>query len=385
MTLLVGAGLFVNSLRKIAQLDYGLEPDKVLAVNVNFRYFSRQGLDESLADQTRERELVRTLITQIRRLPSVENVSAGIGTPFFGSAGVSLRVPGLDSLPHAKGGGPFISAVTPGYFETVGTRIVRGRGFTNSDNENSERVTVVSETMARLLWPGQDPLGKCILIFSSETDVCTRVIGIAVDARRSQLVEDPAMQYYVPFGQEMSISGPQLLIRPRQDNLRSIAPDIRAAISRVEPELRTRSIRTWQESLDPQIRPWRIGALLFGACAMLALVVASVGVFSLVSYYVAARASEFAIRLALGAGSLHIIRLALAAELGSVLAGIFLGVVSISLLSPVLQPLLFETSAQDPSISVISAAVVMLSALAAAFFPAVRALSIDPSKSLRAE
>src|ERR1019366_3002842 len=152
-------------------------------------------------------------LERIRQLAEVEHASLAVGTPFQSSFGQTLRVPGWDSIPALKGGGPFLSAVTSDYFETIGTRVLRGRAFTTADRAGGERVARGSETMAKTLWPGRDPLGDCLFAGDDKESatVCARIVGIVGDARRFGLREEPAMHYYLPFGQETGIGGTNLL------------------------------------------------------------------------------------------------------------------------------------------------------------------------------
>src|SRR5213076_2767309 len=149
-----------------------------------------------------------------------------------------------------------------GYFATVGSRIVRGRPFVDADREGSELVVIVNETMARTYWPNANPLTKCIIVQGS--DLCRRVVGVAADALQWKLHEDASMQYYLPYGQEDgSTGGPLLLVRPKGDPEEFI-PHLHRLLARLVPGAADIDIKTLERQLDPQVRPWRVGAQLFG-------------------------------------------------------------------------------------------------------------------------
>ncbi len=231
--LLVGAGLFVRSLRNVRALDLGIQPDRVVVVTIRRPSLSRvdSGAERN-AEEARRSNFYPIALARVRRLAGVERASLTVGLPFRASYGQRLRVPGWDSIPRLKGGGPNVSAVTDGYFETVGTRVLRGRAFTTADRAGSEPVALVSETMARVLWPARDAIGACLYTTpraDSASAPCSRIVGIVADTRRHGLREEPSMHYYVPFG-------------PRARDVRDPAP--RAPDGRVERGHRDDTKRT---------------------------------------------------------------------------------------------------------------------------------------------
>ncbi len=382
LVLLFTAALFVGSLWHIRQLDLGLQPDRVLAAGVGLPGSAVRTREEAEQASALEHARMRQLLDQVRRLPGVEHASVAIGTPFYSAFGVGMSLPGHDTLPAAPGGGPWVNAVAPDYFATVGTGLLRGRVFTEADHEGSEPVVVVNQIMARTFWPNEDPLGKCIDI--QWTRACTRVVGVVADARQWKLREDPAMQYYVPYGQESGIGGAMLLVRPKGDAER-FAGELHSALVRIAPDARYVDVATLQSRLDPQIRPWRVGALMFGLFGLLALLVAAIGLFSVVSYLVVQRTHEMGVRIALGARAAQIARMVLGGTLGMTVIGIAIGTVASLALAPFLQPLLFDTGASNPWLLALVAAVLLGSALLAGLAPTWRACRIDPMNALRAD
>ena len=380
--LLFTAGLFVRSLWRVRGLDLGLEPESVVTASIAFdgqSYRTSADFDRAVAISR-----VRSwqLLEEVRRLTGVRNASVAIGTPFYTAFGIGISLPGHDSLPAAKGGGPYVNAVGPGYFETVGTRLRRGRTFTAADHEGSPPVVIVNETMARTFWPDEDPLTKCLIIQAAEG--CVPVVGVVADARQWKLREDPAMQFYLPYGQEHGIAGWMLLVRPT-GHVDAFAGQLRSALARLAPDARMIQVTTLASAIDPQIRPWRVGALMFGLFGLLALVVAAVGLFSVVSYLVAQRTHELGVRIALGARASGIVRLVLGRAVGRTLSGIAIGGAGALVIAPWLEPFLFETPARDPLLLGGVALALLATVLLAGAIPAWRACRVEPTIALRAD
>lgn len=213
--LLVGAGRFIQSLRVIHSLDLGIQPERVLVGEISWPRLG--GLEPAArsAEQVRRKSVYTQLARTLAARPDVEHASLAVGRPFGCAFSPGVRVPGMDSIP-ALGGGPYVSAVTSDYFATVGTAIVRGRGFAPSDGATTGPIAVISETSAKVLWPEADALAKCVLVGKDAT-TCARIVGIARDTHRCSLHEDAGIQIYLPFGQESGFGGTVLLVRPRTD------------------------------------------------------------------------------------------------------------------------------------------------------------------------
>jgi len=385
VVLLVGAGLFVRSLHNINALDLGIEPARVTTVSPSWPTIRRLPQEARTAERARRDAVVDAALERVRLIPGVEQASVAVGTPFNSSFGINLRVEGHDSIPTLAGGGPYVSAVSSGYFATVGTRLLRGRAFTPADRAGSERVAVVNATMARTLWPNAEAIGRCLYLDSLP---CSRIVGVVADARRFQLREKAAMQYFVPLGQESGIGGRALLVRPRGPSPgagAALAPLIRAELRRLDPSIGFVAVKTLQESVDPQIRPWRLGATMFGVFGALALAVAAIGLYSVIAYGVAQRTRELGVRLALGAQRGSIVRLVVRQAMAATAAGLALGTGGALLGGRYLEPLLFETSARSPAVFAAVAAALLAVGVLASLVPARRATRVDPVTALRAE
>jgi predicted permease len=387
IVLLVGAGLFVRSLSRVRSLDLGIQPERVLVVEPRWPGMAALDTAARRIERARRADVFPRALVRFRQLAGVARASLTVMTPFQSSAGQFLRVPGWDSIPALKGGGPYVSAVTSEYFETVGTPVLRGRSFTVADRAGSEPVALANETMAKTLWPGRDPLGECL--FTGEdrksATVCARIVGIVGDARRFGLREDPSMHYYLPFGQETGFGGTTLLVRPRLGTPASLVAAARAILQDIDPSISYIQAQTLQESVDPQIRPWRLGASVFGLMGVLALLVAAVGLYSVMSYLVAQRTHELGVRIALGARDGDILSLVLRSSLGMAALGVVLGLGLALALGRFVEPLLFDTSARDPGVFGGVALAMLAVALLASLVPALRARRVNPMEALRAE
>jgi predicted permease len=382
VVLLVGAGLFVRSFARVVSLDLGIEPDRVLAVSPTWPPLDALAPEQRAPEAARREGMWDRMLAHVRSRSGVESAAAAIGVPFQSMFGLLVRVPGRTDMPELPGGGPFVSAVGPDYFRTVGTRLEAGRVFDTSDHAGSERVAIVSATMARVLWPGDGraALGQCLMV---ERQPCARVVGIVEDARRFQLQEEPAMQFYVPIGQEVSISGTTLLVRPAAEHPID-AGTLRRELFALDPTIAFAAIDSLQHRIDPQVRPWRLGAALFAGFGSLAFLIAALGLYSVIASTTAQRTHEIGVRMALGANRPQLVRLVLGDALKIAAAGLGAGTLLALAAAPRLEPLLFETSPWSPAVFAIVAVVLLAAAVAAGAVPARRAARIDPVVTLRA-
>ena len=382
--LLVGAGLFVRSLWHVRTLNLGIDPERVTVIEV-FRP-SLQRVPEGATRDTeraRRRTFLLESLERVRAVPGIEHAAVAVGMPFGNRFTVKVRVPAPDVVPVMKGGGPGISAVSTDYFATVGTRIVRGRAFTAADHAGTEPVAIVSELMAATVWPGVDAIGKCLLI-GDGTPPCARVVGIAANTYRSRLRESPVMHYYIPAGQEVGFGGAVLIVRGA-DHAPELVSDIRRLLMTMDSSISYVNAETIQDRIEPQVRPWILGATVFLLSGLLALVVAGIGIYSVMSYLIADRRREIGVRMALGATAADIVRLVLRGSLLMAVIGIAIGETTAGLLSRFAEPLLFNTSPRDPFVFASVAAVLLIVAMSATLLPARRARAVNPVEALRAE
>lgn len=376
VVLLVGAGLFVRSLTRVAGQDMGFDTRSVLLVNAAL--YS----PDYTAEQTRN--FYQLALERVQHVPGVIDAARATSVPFRSASGMRLYIPGHDSIPHVADGGPYDVKVTPGYFATLGTRIVRGRGFTDADVKGAPLVAVVSETMARMIWPGERAIGKCMKLGDIKAP-CTEVVGLAEDAHRWNIHPVPVMQYYLPIAQSPTpgASG-ALFVRVAGDPADHIAA-VRNALQTVSPDKPVVDVQPLQSVIDPSIRPWRLSATMFTVFGALSLIIAAVGLYGVVTYDVSQRGHEFGVRMALGAQRRDILRLVLLDGVRLAAIGTAVGALIGLALSRFVAPLLFETSPRDPFVFGTVVLVLLTVAVIASVLPGHRATRVDPAEALRTE
>jgi len=377
--LLIGAGLFVRSLHRARTTPLGFDSDRILVASVAWTGLG----DETGAARARQTATLRRSLEELQRRLDVEGAAIAVGSPFGNAFRIDLFVPGYDSLPKLAGGGPYIAAVTSDYFTTVGTRLLRGRTFTATEGDGTEPVTIVNETMARTLWPNEDALGRCMRI-GADTAPCSQVVGIVEEARRYDLKEDPAMQYYIPFGQERGFGGSVLMIRPRGTPKAFAATAIKA-VEATDASIDRVTAWPMREMIDPLLRPWKLGATVFALGGVLALIVAALGLYSVMSYSVAQRTHEMGVRIALGARTRTIVGMIVRQGMAMAAGGIGAGIMVAIAAGSRLQALLFDTSPHDVTIIGTAAFVLLAAAMAASLWPALRAGRVDPMRALKTD
>ncbi len=378
VALLVGALLFVVSLRNVESLDIGFNRQELLVAHVSFA----EGEDPS--DEVFDQGLQR-VAARFEDRPGVKGVARASLPPMRGFAFTTFYV-GADSSDSFGKVMPSYTAVSPSFFRTAGLEVRRGRGFSDSVSAQASHEMLVNETMAKLVWRGADPIGQCVRFRDRESS-CFRVVGIVEDARRFNVIEDtPAPQYYVPLGIAELGSGfaGTLLVRADRGTQRAVTRELATAL-RAEFPSATPDIELMTDVLEPEYRPWRLGATLFSGLGMLALLVAAIGIYSNVWYAVAQRTREFGIRMALGARIADVLRLVVGQSLRVVVIGIAGGLLLVLLGGGLIASLLFGIGPRDPrTMLVVSGSLLAVSVLAA-FFPAWRAARVDPTIALRAD
>ncbi len=387
VVLLVGAGLFVRSVRQVRDLDLGLDVDHLVMASLEF---AESGLfpglhkdGESGNGGTPDRNEIYG--RAMRRLQDVPGVAAAAATssPFQWAYSTELQVPELDSVPDLAGGGPYFHDVTPGYLSTVGLRVLRGRDLAESDVAGAARVAVVSETMARTLWPDADPLGRCLLVEEGATE-CTTVVGVAEDASRGSLEDDPYMAYYMPLAQREGRFANALYVRTNGDPA-TVAARIAPILRAIDPHVRFATVQTVRERLDPEARAWTLGATMFSVFGALALLVAAIGLYGVLAFDVAQRTRELGIRTALGAERGTLLRSVVTTGVRLGGAGVVLGLIVAWVAGRFAGDLLFHTSPHDPFVLVGVGVTLLVVSFVASVVPGLRATRVDPSEALRTE
>jgi predicted permease len=378
VVLLVGAGLFIRSFANARSVPLGYDARPVLEVIADFRGFRMDSVEG--ANQRRR------LLATAQALPGVMYATR-INSRLFGTNTASLRVPGIDSV-EALGRFNF-QLVSPDYFKVMQMRILRGRAIDANDRHGTARVTVVSDAMARALWPGRDPLGQCIHVTlgpATNTDApCATVVGIADNSAQQNLGDDPRFMYYLPVEQLAPSQLSTMLLRMATTDAASQVEAVRRAMTRAMPGDGLVVVRPLQEVVDDQSRSWRLGATLFIAFGGLALVVAIVGLYGVISYTVAQRMHELGVRVALGARTADVVRLVVWQGFRVAAVGVAIGLAVALVAARWVEPLLFRQSGSDPAVYAPVAAAMLLAGIAASAIPALRAMRADPCTALRSD
>jgi predicted permease len=375
VVLLVGAGLFVRSLDNVRSLRLGYDVTRLLWVGVEER-----GEKLGDAEKTALRDRLRDAA---KALPGVENAARAVTVPFWMTWNESIVVAGWDTARLNALGSPSIQGATPEYLATMGTRLLRGRFVEAGDTKDAPPVMVVSQTMARTLWPREDALGQCVRI-GSDSVPCTTVVGIAEDIRSSDDFDgDHLLYYYRPIDQADPTGG-GLFVRTRGEGAHS-AEAVRRALQRLMPGSSYVTVRPMTEWYGPAIRSWRLGATMFVAFGVLALVVATIGLYSVIAYNVAQRTHEMGVRMAFGAQLPEVVALVMREGLRLTVVGLVIGAAIALYAGRWVAPLLFDVRPTDPMVFGLVIAVILLAAAVATLIPALRAARVDPAVALRSE
>ena len=372
VVLLVGAGLFVRSLRQVRVIPLGYDVDPVLLVHLNMRSVR--------LDSARSVQLRRELVEAAQTIPGVEHVSRQRTVPFSSFEVLDLHVAGIDSVHRL---GEFnLNTVSPDYFTTMGTRILRGRGIAAQDVGHAPGVMVVSDAMAKMLWPGRDAIGQCVRIFADSAP-CRYVVGVAENIKSQHLGDDPGLFYYLPSAQWHPEDG-GLFIRTRGDAAPH-AESIRRRLQQVMPGASYVTVTPLRAILGQQTQSWQLGATMFLAFGALALALAAIGLYSVMAYNVAQRTQEMGVRATLGAQQRDLIRLVVNEGLRVGVVGIVIGVVIALAAGQWLGPLLFQESPHDPLVFGFVTLVLLGTTMLASVVPSRRAARVDPMVALRYE
>ncbi len=370
--LLVGAGLLIRSLVRVLDVNMGFDPARTVAIRV----------DPEQRHETREQRnaYFDEVLRLVRAIPGVETVSITDALPLGRNRTWGARAKGVT---YERGGAPsaFIRVVSDGYPGTMGIPLLAGRDFSDRDTPATEPVVIINETMARTVWPGQDPIGKVVL------GACAperRVIGVVGDVRHLALEQTSGNEMYLPMRQCQDQSSTDLVVRstlpPGQ-----VTSALRAALKPIAPNLAGNDLRTLQQLVDKSVSPRRFVVTLLGGFAVFALVLASLGIYALISYSVNQRTQEIGIRMAIGASAGDVQKQIIVQTLWLAGVGMAIGAGASWVLAQGASGLLFGVSATDPATFAGMLIVLTVVAMVAGYLPARRASRIDPMVALRSE
>jgi len=366
--LLVGAGLLVRSFVRVLDVDLGFEPEHTAVLRVDSTRISNLAQQNAFLDD---------MLQRARSIPGVRAAGVSDVLPFAGDRSWQVSAKGHVYPKGQYPPEPYIRMISDGYFEAAGIRLEAGRGFTEQDRASSERVVIVNQTLARTLWPGQDPIGQVVT-----QDGGRRVVGVVAEVRHEALEKTGGSEMYIPLRQTGDYSDMELVARttlPRE----VFASGIRAALRPLDPNLPIRAVRSLQDLVDKAVSPRRFLVMLLGGFAAFALLLASLGIYAVISYSVNQRAQEIGIRMALGASPADLQRRILLGTFGLTALGLALGIGASRALSTMLGSLLFGVTSGDPITYFGVGALLIVVAAAAGYIPAWRASRIDPMVALR--
>jgi predicted permease len=322
------------------------------------------------------------MLARVRQVPGVLNATLTAGAPFATGWGTSFRRRGAP--PPAPGTPvPFGRGVGADYFQTMGTRLLRGRFFTAADHSPAAHVAIIDEATARAYWPHEDPLDPCVYVGSD--DYCTQIVGVVANTALWQVTGDQGKVVYYPLEAVLGQYPVSMMeVRTRGDPSSRI-PAVRRAVTSISPNLPWVNIFPLSRPYDDQLRPWRLGASMFSAFGALALLLAAVGLYGLLSYSVTQRTHEIGVRKALGAANDSLIRMVLRDALATTIAGVAVGLGLALGAVRLVAHLLYGISPDNPAVLALGAGVLLFAAGVACLAPARRAALVDPLVALRAE
>jgi predicted permease len=375
LLLLICAGLMLRSLQQASTIHPGFEVERAVAMSFDV---GLQGYDE-----TRGREFYRQLTERVRALPEVESVTLTGFVPLsLNNSSTSVFGEG-QSLPRgAPQPDDYYGIVNLDYFRTMRIPLVRGREFDPGERKGTQRVCIINEALERRLFPGESAIGKRVS-FGDGDGPFTEVVGVAQDGKYVSLGEDSQTFIYFPLEQRYSNSV-TLIARTRSDSL-SVIPAIRRELQTLDPTLPIYEVKTLEEHLGLSLFPARAAGAMLGGFGLLALLLAALGIYGVMSYAVAGRTREIGVRMALGAQVSDVLRLILRQGMTLVVLGITLGLIAAFAATRLLSSLLYGVSASDPltfaGVTILLATVALL----ACYIPARRATKVDPMVALRYE
>lgn len=377
--LVIAAGLFVRTLIGLKSVDVGFRTDHLLLLEIS--------PDQRQYPEGKDIELHRRLAAAFAAVPGVEAVTPAAVVYISNSRWGDDFVPeGANA--HAKNRSEDLNVVGNNFFETLGIPILAGRGFESKDTATSLKVAVINQSLARKAFPNQNPIGKRFATSMVDDDTHRRqwitIVGICADTRYSDLRSAAPPQYMLPFVQRPRIGGMNYLVRTRTKP-ETVVPELRRVAQRIAPNLPLSNIRTQQQQIDAAMQQERVFVTLTSGFGLLALALASVGIYGIMAYSVAQRTNEIGVRLAVGAQPWQVRALVLKESTWLAVAGIVCGAAAALALCRLVKSMLYGIRPDDPATVTAGILILFTVALAASWIPARRAAGLDPMEALRHE
>jgi putative ABC transport system permease protein len=383
LALLVGAGLMVKSFLRLQQTELGFRPDNLLTLRVALpwrKYSDAQGPE-------RQRQFYQQLLERLAALPGVESAAITSNLPLSSErqeGKLTFSIEGQSAAEQQRN--PYLNdlRVSPTYYQTIGVRLIKGRLLNEFDTTETERVGVVSQRLAERAWPGQDPIGKRLKIGGVDSQSkWTTIVGVVGDVKHEEIAGEGGLDLYVSYRQ-VGDSNMYLLLRTKVAPM-TLAEAAMRAVWAFDPEQSTFDIVTMDERVADTIWQRRLSGVLFAVFAALALVLASVGIYGVMSYTVSQRTREIGVRMAMGARPRDILKLVVGQGAKLIAAGLGAGMIVALIASRIIDSLLYQVSATDPLTYLVVPLLLAAVALVACYIPARRAMKVDPMTALRLE
>jgi putative ABC transport system permease protein len=380
VVLMAGAGLMTKSLYRLLSVNPGIRPDRVLSMEMDLR-------TQQYATPAAVRNFWQRVLDAVQNLPGVESCAAGTVVPFTGSHSRSDVT--IEGMPEPRPGSwphPDVHVVSAGYAATLGIPLLRGRAFTNQDSEEGSLVGMINAKLAREFFANQDPIGKRFMFghpSAKEPSKWITIVGVVADTKLYGLANPPRLEVYVPFRQ--APEGDMTLLVKSAVDPAALISSIRGVVASVDKDQPIFAISTMNQLRSDSTSTRRITLVLLGAFSGLALALATIGIYGVISYSVAQRTHEIGIRMALGARHSGVLRMVLAEGGRIALIGVGIGVVAALSLTRLMSSLLFAVNASDPATFAAVALLLVVVALLACYVPARRAMRVDPMIALRHE
>jgi predicted permease len=367
--LLVGAGLLIRSFLRVLDVNMGFRPERAAALRID--------PNSSYKTQEQKNSYFTEALHRVMDIPGIEGAGLSDSLPLGHNRSWGVAAKGVVYTPQDYPGG-FPRIISDGYFRAMGIPLQKGRDFTERDTKGALNVIIINETLAKNLWPGQDPIGKIVRADDPERTV----VGVVGDVHHMALEEASGNEFYIPMRQTQDYGTVDLVVRTSMPTA-ELASRLREALRPIEPDLPTANMRTLQTMVDRAVSPRRFVVWLLGGFAGFALVLASLGIYAVISYSVSQRTQEIGIRMALGASAEMLQRSILLQTLGLAGIGMVVGVVASWALARTLSGLLFGVTSSDPA--TFAGMLVILTGVTAlaGYLPARRASRIDPMEALR--